>query len=282
MNTTNLKKILIFFGLAFLPVMAVQAASVTVSGITVDGGGSITGVGNTSGGAIKYYIPLGPTEGGKTTTGTYGVGAGNASVYCSSGIGTCSDSGDGTGYYNPDTYGGYGYRDAGSANAADALKMNIYFDLSGQADAATAELDFVFYDLDLRDINDPNDFYESMSLSYWNGSNYVSMGSVISDSGDMEESTYTSASADASAIDPITWQLDLLAMGLLSGVNADESGFWVQLGFGSDYRDGIYGGNTPEYLMAALTVSPIPVPAAFWLFGSALIGFIGFSRRTNI
>ncbi len=25
-----------------------------------------------------------------------------------------------------------------------------------------------------------------------------------------------------------------------------------------------------------------PVPAAFWLFGTALIGFIGFSRRTNI
>jgi len=28
--------------------------------------------------------------------------------------------------------------------------------------------------------------------------------------------------------------------------------------------------------------SEIPVPAAFWLFGTALIGFIGFSRRTNL
>ena len=26
----------------------------------------------------------------------------------------------------------------------------------------------------------------------------------------------------------------------------------------------------------------VPVPAAFWLFGTALIGFIGFSRRTNL
>jgi hypothetical protein len=26
----------------------------------------------------------------------------------------------------------------------------------------------------------------------------------------------------------------------------------------------------------------VPVPAAFWLFGTALIGFIGFSRRTKI
>jgi hypothetical protein len=29
-------------------------------------------------------------------------------------------------------------------------------------------------------------------------------------------------------------------------------------------------------------VSPVPVPAAVWLFGTALIGFIGFSRRTKV
>ena len=29
-------------------------------------------------------------------------------------------------------------------------------------------------------------------------------------------------------------------------------------------------------------VSEVPVPAAFWLFGTALIGFIGISRRTNL
>jgi hypothetical protein len=28
--------------------------------------------------------------------------------------------------------------------------------------------------------------------------------------------------------------------------------------------------------------SLVPVPAAFWLFGTALIGFIGISRRTNV
>ncbi|MCP4768128.1 MAG: PEP-CTERM sorting domain-containing protein [Gammaproteobacteria bacterium] len=26
----------------------------------------------------------------------------------------------------------------------------------------------------------------------------------------------------------------------------------------------------------------VPVPAAIWLFGTALIGFIGISRRTNL
>jgi hypothetical protein len=29
-------------------------------------------------------------------------------------------------------------------------------------------------------------------------------------------------------------------------------------------------------------ISEVPVPAAFWLFGTALIGFIGFSRRTKV
>ena len=29
-------------------------------------------------------------------------------------------------------------------------------------------------------------------------------------------------------------------------------------------------------------VSPVPLPAAVWLFGSALIGFIGMSRRTKV
>lgn len=31
-----------------------------------------------------------------------------------------------------------------------------------------------------------------------------------------------------------------------------------------------------------IDLSPVPVPAALWLFGSALVGFIGFSRRRNI
>lgn len=29
-------------------------------------------------------------------------------------------------------------------------------------------------------------------------------------------------------------------------------------------------------------LSPIPMSSAFWLFGAALIGFVGMSRRTNV
>jgi len=38
--------------------------------------------------------------------------------------------------------------------------------------------------------------------------------------------------------------------------------------------DGYFGPN--------LRVSAVPVPAAIWLFGTALIGFVGFSRRRKI
>ena len=34
--------------------------------------------------------------------------------------------------------------------------------------------------------------------------------------------------------------------------------------------------------MTGYTPSPIPVPAAVWLFGSGLIGLVGFARRRNI
>ena len=35
-------------------------------------------------------------------------------------------------------------------------------------------------------------------------------------------------------------------------------------------------------LKTDLAIGPIPVPAAFWLFGTALIGFIGMSRRIKV
>jgi hypothetical protein len=46
-----------------------------------------------------------------------------------------------------------------------------------------------------------------------------------------------------------------------------------------DYTVSPTGG---EMYLSAMTVSPVPVPAAFWLFGTALIGFVGLSRRINL
>jgi len=37
-----------------------------------------------------------------------------------------------------------------------------------------------------------------------------------------------------------------------------------------------------SYVALYGNVSAIPVPAAFWLFGTALLGFIGLSRSTRV
>ena len=48
----------------------------------------------------------------------------------------------------------------------------------------------------------------------------------------------------------------------------DLDNFWI--GNGAISHVAIYG------------TSVVPVPAAVWLFGTALLGFIGFSRRTQV
>ena len=53
------------------------------------------------------------------------------------------------------------------------------------------------------------------------------------------------------------------------------SGFWENGVQGSD------GGGSISHV-AIYGISPIPLPASVWLFGSALIGFIGYSRRRSI
>lgn len=240
-----------------------QASSV-IDGIAVGSAGSNTQVGLTGSGpsltsasSIKYYIPL-----HEDYIGVYGVG----SSPCSNGAGTCADTGS-----------GYGYDDA------DALYMNLFFDLSGHAPSQSAELAFQFDDLDLIDVNDPAGFFESISLSYWNWDTNTS--AFATDPVLVAGTIKTAGTSPDPTIDPvdenlITWDLSLAALDALNASAQAQNGFWIRLGFGSQYNN--TGTNTPEYLAAQLTVSPVPVPAAFWLFGSALIGFVGISRRRKI
>jgi hypothetical protein len=40
--------------------------------------------------------------------------------------------------------------------------------------------------------------------------------------------------------------------------------------------------NGNAYAGLNITFSAVPIPAAIWLFGTALIGFVGMSRRTSV
>ena len=241
-----------------------------------------------SNGEVTYFIPLRDNSLTSTYVGTYGDTGTTPSPFCGSGVGTCSDSGTGFGYSN-----------------AEALDMSIFFDLSGQSgNMVSGNLILDFDDLDLSPVNDPKGFFESLSLSYWDTVTdaYVPVGSTITMAGQLTSGVFAGASTTPGVLDdpdddPVVWELDLISLGLLGAVNTGidaDGGFLIQLGFGSKYvyPDDYYiehkrgkprhGSNTPEYLTATLNVSPVPLPSAVWLFGSALLGFIGVSRRTRV
>ncbi len=229
-------------------------------------------------GLIEYFIPL-----KSTYAGTYGA-AGLCGSGPGSGVGTCSDYGQGIGHSD-----------------GSALKMNIFFDMTGQPDSATAELDLFFKDLDLDPVNDPDGFHESILFSYWDGASFqpvsAAPNTAITTTAGLTSSPFDGGKASTNlpplasqtpSNDPFTWTLDLGMLGILPTLNqtvANSDGFWIQLGFGSKYCPNGYckkGKNTPEFLKAELHVSPVPLPSAVWLFGSALLGFIGMSRRTRV
>ena len=60
-----------------------------------------------------------------------------------------------------------------------------------------------------------------------------------------------------------------------------DSLFLASIGLGwLDYFSEFSGNNFNIYRISHLSL--VPVPAAFWLFGTALIGFVGFSRRRTV
>jgi len=67
-----------------------------------------------------------------------------------------------------------------------------------------------------------------------------------------------------------------VALGVVDGVNGIGS-FFVEKG-----RKLWVAHNNEEFYVSGMAVSAVPVPASIWLFGTALIGFVGFGRRTSV
>jgi hypothetical protein len=52
--------------------------------------------------------------------------------------------------------------------------------------------------------------------------------------------------------------------------------------FLGDWTMDLWEGGQDDIVALSISVSPVPVPAAVWLFGTALIGFVGMSRKTSV
>lgn len=79
--------------------------------------------------------------------------------------------------------------------------------------------------------------------------------------------------------DPLTFTLRTAGSDLMTYALNNAKGFAFATHI-ADFNN--VDGADSGWFSTSVEISPIPVPAAVWLFGTALIGFIGFSRRTTV
>ena len=232
-----------------LLLVSININAATINGIATKGENNTQDVGQVVNGKIKYFIPLSQGAAGRYGTDTN--------------VGISSDFGSGY---------GYNQLDAGS------LEMILYFDLS-VLQGKTGKLTIGFDDLDLSPINDPDYFFEDIEFAMSNGNGFSDIGGNI-------RSVLQLSQLPDSWVSQTNPNFDLtIEFHNLQNVDGNDywtgqQSLWVQLLFGvkTDPLQEVW--NTPELLLGS-TVSNVPVPAAVWLFGSALIGLFGYARKRS-
>jgi len=63
---------------------------------------------------------------------------------------------------------------------------------------------------------------------------------------------------------------------------SDYDGGLLMAGITSFTLEGSADDGFSDYALARIEYSAVPIPAAFWMFGTALIGFVAMSRRTKV
>jgi hypothetical protein len=207
------------------------ATAATITGVAVSGLNSTTPVGSTidepslGGKAIEYFVPLGDKS------GTFGGSGSN----CALGFGTCADTGNGGG----------------------TLSMVLRF--SPITATVPSYLTVKFDDLDLKGVNDPNGFLESLNV-YRNGTS-ITGGWITNISSSLVDGDHNTQVLKILLNAPINDPLYLV----------------MNFTAKSDFN----GTNTPEYLRATIDVGdnappiPTPLPATLVLMGSLLTGSYG-------
>lgn len=110
------------------------------------------------------------------------------------------------------------------------------------------------------DINTPAGTGGSVSLD-----NFVSVSNFLTVGG------WTLNLTGLSIIDQTTGVLNLAGTGVLSGNTVSGVTF--------DPTNVTWSFSSQSLTSYSMTVTPVPVPAAIWLFGSGLIGLVAVSRR---
>lgn len=178
---------------------------------------------------------------------------------------------DQTGYFNVDSTGGY----FTSANYAGTADGSWYFEGHAVEFTQTSGSPFVIS----CDIT-----FGTGSLTFYNGGDMYT--SAMSGSGSFSLAYMYDVVHDAWAFDPSASTLWMTGSGAINDASGNPTGFSV-------YTSSMQGLITSDYstpgnpnfagqitsLAGQITGSPVPVPAALWLFGSGLLGLAGMRKK---
>ena len=109
--------------------------------------------------------------------------------------------------------------------------------------------------------------------AYW-GDNFGAAWSAMDNAGTVAGGSAASSALDMSTATQ-TLNMALYTTGGAGGNGEAVTNFYSDLGT-------TMGQATLDFAAGTLTITPtqVPVPAAVWLFGSAILGLVGFSRRS--
>lgn len=199
----------------------------------------------------QFVNPVGPA--GMVTTGvgtdsfTWGDGTAFGSDPSSLGFaGTSFDNDENIAF----TFGTLSYFNGTIAGGTEANSVDLSVILNFTSPASLAEsFQFDLSLINTTNTSDPNASADIVNFDNTVPSNFFSVAGV----------DYT---------------LEFLGFGLLTG-----SGFVVQDSFRV-----LEGGSASVDLVGRITSTPgvVPVPAAVWLFGTALLGLVGYNRRRKV
>jgi len=236
-----MKKIFLIASLVIL-VGTYTASADTISGIpTLNGDTSPVFTGN----PIEFFIPLAGNDGG-----IYGADNGSGGQ-----IGMSSDS----------------FTINGSQ--IDGALLDMYLHFAIPTDQVGTSLTLLFDDLDLRPNNDPDGFFEKLTLY----GEYDLPAGTYTHSDDLD----SLADVSVTYLDPGTNNSMEIVFSDLS-IMPGGGDFWWHLGLEA-YSVGLDGTwtNTVEKLSAQMETAPVPEPATMLLFGTGLTLLGGAFLRKN-